>query len=455
VINETEAYARVCLDDDDVPLFVIEFDEKGECRSPHQRDALVTAVADGTYQDVHIYSHGWNNAFDVAVARYNSFFKRYLDVRRQLGNHQTGYPGRPVTELGRSAFVGIVWPSTALVTPSERSPVIGGTVAIDDATLEEARHVADAIGADKDQLIRSLELPVIGGADGEHLLTLFLPLFATPDEASVVNASSVLQLSALLQRRGEDADDDDVQEPLRNVYSDSAVGPGIDPVAGGSLPFPVDPRWLVRVASVYVMKDRARVVGVRGVGPGLIEPLMASESAGVHLIGHSFGCAVMLSAVCSAQLKRRLSSALLLEPAVSWLCLAPDVGDRRPGGYCTAPERIAQPLLTTYSSMDRELAHYYPLAMRRGKDVGEPAAGSFGNEPFRALGAFGPAPSTAWPILRTDLLNPGSAYPAAARAARIIALNGSPDKIASHGDVDNRFTAWAHAWAVDVGFCDG
>lgn len=452
--NGVAPFSMVSYGKAQVPCYVIEFDKEGQCKSPRQRDALVAALQMGAHREVHIYSHGWNNVFDVAMARYKSFFENYLDARKLVADRGLASGNGSAADLGGTAFVGIIWPSTVMLATDERSPKIGALPAVDDATRAAAGYVADAVGVSASDLVTTLEIPEIGGADVERFLEPFLKVFAKPDdETSVIGAADAFQLSALLYEASiAAADNDGPDKKLGNVYSpDKALR--AEPKAGGRLPFPVDPRQLVRVASVYVMKDRARAVGIRGVGPQVLGPTISKHETRVHLIGHSFGCAVMLSALCSQKPVRPVHSVMLLEPAVSWLCLASNVGDGRSGGYVAAPQQTAQPLLTTYSSEDRELTTYYPLAMRRLRDVGEPAAAAIiDNEPYRALGGSGPSPATGQSVHHADLIEPGLPYRAMPNEVRIIALNGAPDKITSHGDVDNRFTAWAHAWAAHVGF---
>lgn len=95
------------------------------------------------------------------------------------------------------------------------------------------------------------------------------------------------------------------------------------------------------------MKDRAGTVGARGVAPLLTDLLRASE-ARVHLLGHSFGGKVVLSALCvPSDLPRKVHAALLLQPAVSHLCFAERVpGTDRPGGYRAALQRVERPILS-------------------------------------------------------------------------------------------------------------
>jgi pimeloyl-ACP methyl ester carboxylesterase len=453
--DHDSAFTKVSQSGFDVPLYLVVFDAQGGLRSPQQRDALVDAVRRGVVRDVHVYAHGWNNVFDAAVQRYTAFFGNYLDQRKSFD----GAP--PCTDRERTAFAGVIWPSTALVTPEEEAPRIGATPprpgALDDETLQAADDVALALGVEPQAIRRYLDRPVLEGSDAAAFAEDILPLLGASDEVASRRPTTLGESLRVLSKLGAPAD------PAETAFADDQPPAGINifnsvPVGenariGGSLPsVSLDPRAVVRALSVYVMKDRARTVGADGVGPELIGPLLAARAdANVHLIGHSFGSAVMLSAICANDLGRRVCSTLLLEPAVSWLCFASDVGNGVPGGYRAAPDRSERPILTTHSALDQELTHYYRLALLRKSDVGDPLAGAFDPfERFKPLGGYGPSPERLdWPHHETKLAPAKTAYARPPSGARIISFDGSCDTITSHGDVDNAHTAWLHAANVD------
>ncbi|MEO8125155.1 MAG: hypothetical protein ABI633_14000, partial [Burkholderiales bacterium] len=230
-----------------------------------------------------------------------------------------------------------------------------------------------------------------------------------------------------------------------------AVGATTEPQTAGLFSF-LDPRHVLRLFSVYQMKDRAGVVGANGVASLLRHLITAASSARVHAVGHSYGCKAMLSAVCAPQpLPRQLDSLLLLQPAVSHLCFAdliPKSG--KPGGYRGAFERVQGPILSTYSNDDLALHETFHLALRRDSDLGEQDIGiaadtdtTAGKPPsnFAALGGYGPR--RAGQRLIDPMPAAGMAYPAFGAGDSIIGLDGSQGLITSHGDVTSPATAWA------------
>ena len=205
-----------------------------------------------------------------------------------------------------------------------------------------------------------------------------------------------------------------------------------------------DPRDILRAVTLLKMKDRAGVVGAKGVGPLLAELLAANDAARLHLLGHSYGCRVVLAALCAQPLSRPVNSALLLQPAVSCLCFAGSVLDTgRPGGFRSALERVEHPILTTFSERDLPLRNFFHLAVRRPGDIGE-VGGSRDLEAIpdvhAALGGYGPV-GCAGDCDDIVMPGPSVAY-TLPPGAKVVGLNGTAH-ISGHGDISNEATWWA------------
>src|SRR5262249_39681922 len=153
------------------------------------------------------------------------------------------------------------------------------------------------------------------------------------------------------------------------------------------------PRDAIRMFTVRQMKDRAGVVGARGVAPLLVE-LLRGSNAKIHLIGHSYGGKVVLTALCvPPDLPRIVDSVLLLQPAVSHLCFAKNFRNRPgQGGYVAAADRVRLPILSTFSTHDFPLRRVFHLALNRAGDLAELKIAGPGDPPsiYAALGGYGP-----------------------------------------------------------------
>jgi hypothetical protein len=217
---------------------------------------------------------------------------------------------------------------------------------------------------------------------------------------------------------------------------------GVGPTPAGILP-KLDPRHALRMSTVWMMKDRAGRVGASGMHP-LLRDILAVPGVAVHLVGHSYGCKVILSALAVGSLPRSATSALLLQPAVSHLCFALDSdGKRHPGGYRTVLDRVKQPLLMTFSRHDFPLARIFHWAVRRKSDLGEQRIAAGPPNRFAALGGYGPSGMKAGEDLTLALKEAGEPYDEFQQdGLKVLALNGERS-IHSHGDILNDYVWWA------------
>ena len=204
-----------------------------------------------------------------------------------------------------------------------------------------------------------------------------------------------------------------------------------------------DPRDLIRLAAVLLMKERAGRVGGGGVATMLRRLLEAAPRSRLHLVGHSYGALVALSALCQGEApSRQVDSVLLLQPAVSCLCFASNVDDAgRPGAYRAALERTRGPIVTTFSPRDRALTKLFHWAVRRPSDLGEAVIAGAPPSRYAALGGCGPHGAEADTETLTARLLP-QRYGFTATGKRIVAIDGT-DVIRGHGDVATAATAWA------------
>jgi pimeloyl-ACP methyl ester carboxylesterase len=212
------------------------------------------------------------------------------------------------------------------------------------------------------------------------------------------------------------------------------------PQAAGLFGF--DPRSILRATTVLMMKDRAGKVGAHGVGPLLRDLLAAKATGKFHLIGHSYGCKVLLSAVCADDLPRRVNSMLLLQPAISYLAFATDAGRGRPGGYRPALDRVEQPILATYSNQDVPLHNFFHWVVRREADLGEAQIAGAPPSRFAALGGYGPPDACGADCEKFAIKPFGEQYQLGSMPPHLIGLDGT-GVITGHGDFCKEDVYWA------------
>ena len=160
----------------------------------------------------------------------------------------------------------------------------------------------------------------------------------------------------------------------------------------------------------------------------------------MHLIGHSFGARVLLSALAAEPVGRPATSMLLLQAAVNRWCFAADAaGTGRAGGYRPVLSRVERPVVATTTRHDHPLRLVFHLALRGGH-LGEPRIAAIGDEErYGALGGYGPA-GLGGAATTVAVKDPGSRYELPA-GVEVLAVDGSRT-IGGHGDVSNPSTWW-------------
>jgi hypothetical protein len=297
------------------PWYLIPYDKEGNCEGPQTLQHFIDAARAGNFTDVHIFSHGWNNVFTEAVGLYREFWTEYFAMRDQLGlNDAATY---------RPLIAGVIWPSTALVSDEEQTPAIAGT---DNADIEE---LASDLPADDAQRLREISSAgrEITREEALEVARILLPIYNRPEpddfaaadgDAGAATPEELVDLWLKAQTASRPRFADLSGEPgiLPPISADPlAVPPLAMPAPAGILDF-LDPKNIIRTATVYQMKDRAGRVGANGVG-AMLNDLLASTALPVHLVGHSYGGRVVLSALCGREHPRKVRSMLLLQPAVN------------------------------------------------------------------------------------------------------------------------------------------
>ena len=301
--------------------WLLRFDKSGACVSPRTRAALIDCLPRLGQAPLILFSHGWNNDFSDASVLYAEFLGQLEALRRKY------QPTEP-----KPVFVGVIWPSTWL--SFDHGPVIaagGGEGGADPSSAAAREEIAAGLAdqPDRERLYALLDAPALAETEARELAALLARALADADdappeglEASSPDADTVFAGMTAVADLDRPSPSDDDELPEGGTVDGGAPARPQD--AGGLGMF--DPRWAVRLASVYQMKDRAGKVGTRGVAP-LVADLLRNAQGPIHAVGHSYGAKVVLSAVAAAHASRPIASMLLLQPAI----LASRVRDARAG----------------------------------------------------------------------------------------------------------------------------
>ncbi len=424
------------FDGQQVPFYGLTFDKHGNCTSPQTREAVVNLIRSGGYTDTILYSHGWNNDWNDAVDLYSAFLSGV--------GQQSSLPGTSMPPGIKPLMLGVSWPSAALVWPWEEGPDLAGTPGRpgeDDA--KDAALLAEEIAASDAVWLRDLAAgnSAVGHEDLRRIAELLAPQLAAldpdePTDGDAFDASDLARRFMVPELRvdgtgsGTGSFDPVATAPAAEVEEPATAGDLFSGLFGV--------RKILRLATVLKMKDRAGTVGRNGVAD-TVALLLAQTPTRLHLVGHSYGCKVLMTALCSRPLSRRAESTLLLQPAVNFLAFAPNVLGR-PGGFRKALDRVSKPILVTQSADDFPLRRIFHLAARRKSDLAEPEAAGTPSQ-WSAMGGYGPANLAAGEAKHLRMPMARQPYPDVG-ASQIIALEAT-GLITSHSDVSNSHTFWA------------
>ncbi len=213
---------------------------------------------------------------------------------------------------------------------------------------------------------------------------------------------------------------------------------------------------VLRVGTYWQMKNRAGVVGKKGLGPLLGLTCEKSANLRIHLLGHSFGARLVsysLAGLPASALTPRspVKSLFLLQGAFSHFAFANALpfDASRKGDLAGMTGRVDGPLLTTFSLFDLAVGAGYPAAAILAGDDASMATdlmyrwegmGHDGAQAVDAAGATLADVHTIYPFVTGKWIN---------LDGNQVIKNGGPPA-GAHGDIIHPETAWAALAAAKV-----
>lgn len=339
-----------------LPFWEIHYDQNGKVT--HDVGNVGVGVT-----DLFIFSHGWNNDYNDAKDLYTRYFEQMAAVLVERGI-------RPGIAVG---VAGVFWPSILWPDDAPEKPSTGlasfGPVEKDWteelkkaftgpeqlAAIDRMRELIDTQPDDPEAL-----------AEFQKLLQTIAPESIEPEdsgEAAVLEEDPQLVFEALAD--------------LSPVERGGQAGFGI-----------VNKAWhgakeAARVTTYWSMKNRAGIVGEKGLGP-LLKELPAALR--VHLIGHSFGARLVSFALKAHP--TNVKSVFLLQGAFSHYAFAESLpySPGEGGALKGMAAHVDGPILVSHSRFDSAVCERYPVAswiMRQS------AAGIADDPKWMAMGADG------------------------------------------------------------------
>ncbi|WP_426191449.1 hypothetical protein [Massilia sp. DWR3-1-1] len=361
------------------PYFLIAVDEAGVERSADPdadaahgliSEQFLAALAEQDISDLFIWSHGWKGDVMGAFDQYDRWIGAF---HARTGDRAQMRAQRPAF---RDMHLGFHWPSQpwgdeSLVAGNSFAPGAGAQV--DALTLSHAQVLGDS--------------PAVRAA----LRALFEEVRTHAGATAMTAAASQAYLDlneALALGQGGAAGDGSADrppfDPASSTAGDAIASFGVGAI-GQVLLAPL------RQLTFWTMKKRARTVGENGLHSLLLKIGQTCPAVRVHLIGHSFGCIVMSSAIqaggAAPRLPRAVDSCVLLQGATSlWAFSARNQYQGDVAGYFNpviAGRLVSGPLVTTRSTFDYALGKIYPWAAGLAGQI------SFGPPQYGAIGIHG------------------------------------------------------------------
>jgi hypothetical protein len=379
------------------PVWDLTFDEKGTLTAP-DRGTFVSEVMREQVQDLFVFSHGWGTSDQGARDLFTAMFPKIRDAAQ----------GNP--NLGRVGFAGVYWPSLWFPpTAATPGPAAGSAQAVGgpgDALgagtgeLTGAQIAASLISGYSDpgqrqSIERIGELIDDGQAPGGR-----------PEPAKIQLITRIAELVAGLTPPGEGPDSgerallttgDPVEayQKTAAVFGTTTAGAGQAQSLGDWFGSAVNgAKDTLRVLSYWTMKTRAGTVGRTGLAPLLTGLHAAAPSVRVHLIGHSFGARLVSYALTGFDAAQSPAASLsLVQGAFSHWSFAGPSGNPfgRPGDLFPYRDRVAGPVVATFTSFDWAVGVWYPrasfLAGQNSNAIGPDRWGGLGSDGFQPAAA--------------------------------------------------------------------
>jgi hypothetical protein len=440
--------------------FEVEFTKDGKVFDNAQVDAVLASLGDFT--DAFVVSHGWNNDMQEARLLYDNFFKsvtQLLDINAVEGLAERKF-----------GVIRLFWPSKKF---ADEDLIAGGGAASavresdDSLVVFLERMKADPTRL-RDTASANKQRPNKKRLDALNAAQALVPRLETDKKARhkfVMLLRSILDSSFAHPDDGSDEFFALAPEELFDAFSSGVVAPRVSAEAGGARAvvgvgspasggaagiadmvsgMKAAARRIANFATYNEMKQRAGLVGSKGVAPLTGRMRERNKDIKVHFVGHSFGGRLVTAAANALPPGTPSVSISLLQAAFSHNGLATKYDDIHDGAFSAlvTEKRASGPIIITHTKNDRAVGIAYPLASRISRD--QASALGDENDPYGGMGRNG-AQKMRQDAIAGTLLRPGQKYSFV--SGKIYNLNAD-DTITDHGDVTSESVAYSVLNAV-------
>ncbi|SIS66136.1 hypothetical protein SAMN05421759_102150 [Roseivivax lentus] len=418
------------------PSILLRYGRNGRALDPRHAEAVRAFAASEALDDLLVLSHGWNNTDREAMALYAGLAAHLVLQIPSVG----GLSGR------RIGLLGVIWPSKAFAK-LERNPAASNGAAS-----------AGVPGADDDDLQALLEELADEASPEARDWLQIAAIAARSDEAAFPKFMQALPAALPVDDVAEGADralfdppDPEAAIRMSDTSADTAEaddwelgGGGAAGASGRGLAGAVGN--VVNLATFYMMKRRAGLVGNHGLAKTLVGLRQAHPGLRLHMAGHSFGARLVTYATLAlnghpASAPHSLS---LLQAAFSHNSFSGSFPAPRGGFFrdVVAKPCVEGPILVTHTHNDWPVTVAYALASRL---AGQNFSALPSSEPSQWGGLGSNGAQKTEEAVASELLPPGGRYTLG--PGRVFNLRADRF-IKGHSDILNDAVGYAIAHAM-------
>jgi hypothetical protein len=366
------------------PFWSIEFGKDGVALPATDMGTVEKELKDAGVTDLYVMSHGWNN--DKADAR--NLYDRFFTQLRAALDANPAYQSRTYGVLG------IFWPSKKF---ADKELIPGGAAGLSSGPPKtNSKQVTDQLENLKD---------AFSAADANTRLDTIVTLVGKAESDSgaqreILEHIRQIMRSAITDPTAASQNEDNVSHFLTTdageLFATLASPPRVAGArahtagtggaasltsrnVGGAMGISFSGVWdaiknALNFATYYEMKNRAGVVGRKGVYPALSQLRQDNPTRKMHLIGHSFGARVVTAAsdgLDAASSPVRPESICLAQAAFSHYAFAERWDGAHDGLFRSVltPAKLRGPMLVTHSVHDFPVGVAYAIASRLANQV--------------------------------------------------------------------------------------
>ena len=370
--------------------FEVQFTKAGDVHDRNEVRALTEHLASSDTKDLLVLAHGWNNDMQEARQLYDGL----------LSQLETAMKAQRISSAAqRITVLGLLWPSKKF---ADMELTAGGAAALgssvtDDALFRQIQQLTQLLDdPEQTKTLESLKVLVPRLEDSPKAQREFADLLRTAltpkndaptgvregEEEDASDTFFSLSGSDLMDRLARPVEFDTGPVASEPLGFDGIGGParlGADGVrgaddAGGAASLgdflsgiKAGASNLLNYATFFSMKERAGIVGQRGVNALLREIAKDHRDLRLHLAGHSFGARLVTAATAGPNEGSALAprSLVLLQAAFSHNGFAENFdGKGGNGGFrrVVSAGLVHGPIVITHTRNDRAVGLAYPLA---------------------------------------------------------------------------------------------